>query len=684
MIGFRAAEWLYASKTFAAAMLALAIGFSANLDRPYWAMATVYIASQPQAGATRSKAAYRLMGTLLGAAAAVAMVPNLVATPALLVGALAGWVAITLTLALLDRTPRGYVFMLAGYSAAIIGFSSVNAPGAIFNVALARAEEIGVGVICAALVSSLVFPRHIGPVFLERTRKWLHDGQNWAVDVLSQRTLSAAGEADRRRLAGDVIDIGVLTTQLRFDKGGQHVSASAAEALQARLLMLLPLLSSISARLAALEKCGAPPELPAILSQAARFIAAAEASATERPAPWLLPRLAAAGEASGWPEILLAGLLERLRELHAVFADCGALRAHLLQGRPGLPPLVGGSEIEAAALQHTDIRMAVFSGLSAGLAVVLVCVFWRQAAWPEGAVAAQMSAVACCFFAAQDDPAPAIMQFLRWTAVAVLVDAAYLFAILPAIDGFAILAVALAPAFMLYGLLIARPRTAPVGLALAANGATLLALQGTYNADFASFANSSLAVVAGMGAAAIMTRLVRSVGAQWSAWRLVRSNWASLARAARRRGHGDRAAFAGLMMDRIGLAAARVSRIAPHLAPDTGALMADLRIGLNIVDLRRARHALPGEAVRAIDAALDEVANHYVALAAGFGKGLAPGADLLARIDASIASVRAAPAGSARRDAMLGLVGLRLGLCPDAAPFAPMRGAPGPNFQVAA
>jgi uncharacterized membrane protein YccC len=51
-----AREWRYAIKTFAAAMLALGIGFAADLDRPYWTMATVYIASQPLGGATRSKA----------------------------------------------------------------------------------------------------------------------------------------------------------------------------------------------------------------------------------------------------------------------------------------------------------------------------------------------------------------------------------------------------------------------------------------------------------------------------------------------------------------------------------------------------------------------------------------------------------------------------------------------------
>ena len=91
-------DWLFSVKTLVAALLALGIGFAADLDRPYWAMATVYIASQPHAGTTRAKAGYRLLGTLLGSAAALALVPALVAAPVLLSLALAGWVALCLTL----------------------------------------------------------------------------------------------------------------------------------------------------------------------------------------------------------------------------------------------------------------------------------------------------------------------------------------------------------------------------------------------------------------------------------------------------------------------------------------------------------------------------------------------------------------------------------------------------------
>src|ERR1700742_3716039 len=140
-----AGEWLFSIKTFIAAMLAVYIALAIGLDRPYWAMATVYIVSQPLTGAMRSKAIYRLMGTLIGAVAAIVLVPTLVDAPELLSAGLALWVGGCLYIALLDRTPRSYVFMLAGYTAALIGFPSVMTPDQIFETATARMLEIGLG-----------------------------------------------------------------------------------------------------------------------------------------------------------------------------------------------------------------------------------------------------------------------------------------------------------------------------------------------------------------------------------------------------------------------------------------------------------------------------------------------------------------------------------------------------------
>src|SRR6516162_5276073 len=109
-------DWIFSAKTFAGAMLALWIALRMGLDRPYWAMATAYIVAQPFTGAMRSKSAYPFGGTVLGAVATLVLIPNLVDAPVLLIAALSLWVGGCIYFAVLDRTPRSYVFLLAGYS----------------------------------------------------------------------------------------------------------------------------------------------------------------------------------------------------------------------------------------------------------------------------------------------------------------------------------------------------------------------------------------------------------------------------------------------------------------------------------------------------------------------------------------------------------------------------------------
>ena len=139
-------QLIFSFNTFAAAMLALFIAFATGLDRPFWAMLTVYITSQPLAGAVRSKALYRLCGTAVGAAVTVVLVPTFVNEPLVLTGALSLWVGGCLFISLLDRTARSYLFMLAGYTSVLIGFPAVDSPAGIFTTGVLRVEEIALGI----------------------------------------------------------------------------------------------------------------------------------------------------------------------------------------------------------------------------------------------------------------------------------------------------------------------------------------------------------------------------------------------------------------------------------------------------------------------------------------------------------------------------------------------------------
>jgi len=666
----RHADLIFALKTFAASMLALVIALAMDLPRPYWAMATVYITSQPLAGATSSKAFFRVMGTLVGATMTVALVPNLINAPELLCLAIALWVGLCLYLSLLDGTPRSYVFMLAGYTVALIGFPSVSEPGAIFDTAVSRVEEISLGIICASLVSTVIFPRSVAPAVASRVDLWLLDARRLSQAVLLREGTSESRRPRRLKLATDIVEIDTLSAHLAYDRLTDRDAVTGLGEIRLRMLTLLPVIASLEDRLAALgeEALRRRPELKRLLELLAQWITSdvGARQPAERIRAAIAEQQAVLDDSADWERIIITSLLSRLRELVDISRDCRALTEAIAENRNiSTVDLAFHSEAGAAPVRHRDRWLALWSAAGAAAAILICCAFWIGTGWPDGASAPMMAAVACSFFAAQDEPARFIRSFGRWSLVAIVVVAIYLFALVPAISHLEVLIVALAPTFLLYGFLIGRPATAGTGMALAANTATLLAIQSTYSADFASYANSAVAFFVGVIIAEVVTRIARGVGAEWIANRLVLSSWITIAVAAERRGKRDRAEFAGLMMHRLGLLVQRIAYLSESDRRDTDSLV-QLRIGINIIDLRRARYGLAASTIAVIDDMLDQLA---IACRSYAGAGMPAG--LLTSVDRALARAVKDPNDSAREDALIGLVGIRRGLFPNAPAYRP-------------
>src|ERR1700748_679017 len=176
---------IFSVNCYIATILTMFIAFSLDLKSPGWAMTTFYLTSQPLSGAMRAKAVYRAIGTFVGAAAMVAIVPNLVDAPELTTLAIMLWVALCVFVSLLDRTPRSYMFVLSGYTAALIGFPSVLAPATAFDTAGSRVEEIPLGVGGAAIVHSLVLPKSAFSAFAQRLRRAIGDTRRCLGDGLN-------------------------------------------------------------------------------------------------------------------------------------------------------------------------------------------------------------------------------------------------------------------------------------------------------------------------------------------------------------------------------------------------------------------------------------------------------------------------------------------------------------------
>jgi uncharacterized membrane protein YccC len=658
-------DWVFALKVCVAALLALYLALWIDLPRPYWAVSTVFITSQQLAGATRSKAGYRVYGTLLGAAAAIVFLPNLVNSPELLTLVIALWVGLCLYFSLLDRTPRSYVLMLAGYTAAFIGFPGVDTPGAIFDTAVARAEEITLGILCAALVDSLVLPQSVAPILKSRLEHWFADARAWIAGVFLRQHWNNT-QAKRVRLAADAIAFDALATPLRYDISRVGRSAEALATLRQLMLMFLPITSSIAGRIASLEEMRA---LPDNAKQNLDDMAAWLASGTTDPAAADRLRRSIAdidpviGSKPRWADLLLATLVARLKVFIDLRQDARVLERHIVDGTPVREKLAFTYAATARTIRHRDRGLALLSAFAAVLAVLLSGAFWIGTKWPDGNSAPMLAAVGCSFFAAQDDPAPQIFSFATAAIIAAVGAAVYLFAILPLATSFEMLILAFAPSLIMAGLLMTQPRTAVLGLGIGVIGFTIMALQTSYTGEFAPFANSTIAAILGVWTAAIVTRLVRSVGGIWSARRLRHRNRRSLVEVSLGHGSLDGLELAALMLDRVGLIAPRLTAV-PHADAEWMVeLLLEVRIGIDLVELRRIRRTLSPESAAKIDAIL-------AALARFFSRDSAQAPmELLADIDACLDSVAVKEEDPVRRAALLALTDLRRGVFPKAPPY---------------
>jgi uncharacterized membrane protein YccC len=663
----RHAALVFALRTFAAAMLAFSIALWLDMPRPYWAMASVYITSNPLTGATRSKALYRLLGTLIGAAGTIVLVPNLVNAPELLSLAIALWVGVFLYFSLIDGTPRAYVFILSGYTVALLGFPIISAPELTFDIVSSRVQEIMLGIVVASVVSTLVMPQSVASAIAAKADAWLADARQLGIEVLSGGGSDRERDNQRMRLAAAAAEIDQLSGHLDYEAATSASMARGLQRLRQHMLALLPLLGSIEDRRIALGSDEAASARIATMSAwIARWLEAGARDGTEADAlraalDEIRPSLDAD---AGWIDITVAGLALRLRELVDVMQDCRRLRDAIADGRdPDQLKLAFTSGTLTLAVPHRDHGLALWAAAATALSVLACCAFWILTGWADGASAALFAALAGSFLAGLDDPRPAFRSFGVVILVVIAISGIYIFGVLPRVTTIEMLIAALAPAFLLFGWMTARPATARAGSWFAIFTSVQLALQSSYDASFASFTNASVALFVGVALTAVTCGIARFLGADWIASRLLRSNWKTLAAVAARKSPTDRAAIASLMQHRLALLAARIS-VVPAEARREAANLRQLRTALSIIHLRQA--SLSGRATADIDALLARFAYAFQTHTAG----RLPD-ELVARLDTTIASTLRETAREERNEALIGLAGIRAGLFPDAAPYQP-------------
>jgi uncharacterized membrane protein YccC len=508
---------MFGLRLWAAVCLTLYIAFWLELDTPYWAATTAVIVCQPSLGASLRKASFRLIGTLVGA---VAIVILTISFPQSRVGFLLGlalWGALCGLFASVLQNFAAYAAALAGYTAAIIAIdqlgSTGGAHGDVLMLAINRASEICIGIVCAGVVLA-------GTDFGHARRRLVAQFAGLAaaishgfsrVFVMSEAELVKVRPIRReliRRVAAlsPVIDEAIgESSELRY----------RSRALQAAVDGLFAAVTGWRTIAHHFETTGQPDprETQGVLSVLPDELRAAPA----------------AGSATSWAADPLALQLacrtavRKLLAMQVATAPAQMIADHAARALVGLSRAFGGLALlmhpagaaeqpQLALLRVPDWLPSIVTAIRVFLTIGAVELFWIATAWPNGAGAIAFAAIITILLAPLQDQAYAASRvFLLGTTLSAVLAAVVAFAVLPHFVDFSGFSLVLGAVLIPLGALSAQPWNPQLFVAAAINFIPMLGPQNQMTYNTQQFYNSALAILLGVFFGVLAFRLLPPV-----------------------------------------------------------------------------------------------------------------------------------------------------------------------------
>ncbi|AOJ03833.1 fusaric acid resistance protein [Burkholderia mayonis] len=484
----------YLARSTVAAALALGVAYRLELETPYSAASTVLLVINPVQGAVIGKGVWRIVGTIAGMLVAFVLMELFAQKPLLFMLGFGFWLGLCVAGMTLLRHFRASGTVVAGYTIGLATYGAMQRPALTFEHVIGRGSTVVIGVLCLSLVSMLVSTRDVSAK-LEALVTRLAAAVARAVAVQRGGIAAAPGDDKRLALLADIYGIDDL---LALGKAESEDLAQRAMAVRHGMASLFGALA------------GGTPPLPAD-SPSARAIAR------------LQPRLEAAWQAAAdalalGPDgtaravTLLGDARTRFQAALAeiAFADPRDEAALLIAGErlleqidDYLAALRGLAELQrprpygkpAPVRFHRDVRSAVRNGVRSMCAIVITGAIWIATGWDQGDMMLLVVAPYCALLATAGNPAAGAKEFIKGTVVAVPAAFVCAFGVLPRIEGFPLLVVALA-LFWLPGIYATSvPKTALAGLAYLVAFNTLNAAANPFRPDVGLFLNQSVAWV---------------------------------------------------------------------------------------------------------------------------------------------------------------------------------------------
>lgn len=619
--------WVYIFKAVLAALLALWIAMRLDMQQPRTAMTTVFVVMQPQSGMVLAKSFYRFCGTMVGLVVMMVFINLFSQQPVPFLSATALWVGVCTAGAARNRNFRSYGFVLAGYTAALIGIPAAQHPEAAYLSALTRVGEVTLGIVCSGAVSALIFPQHAGEQVRTTVRRRFTQFVDYVCRALSGNMERAQIERTNLAFVSDIVGFEAARSVAVFEnpesrmRGGRLARLnsefmSASTRFHALHQLMNRLRENASATtIAALEPFFR--EVPPLLSLSGEPVRnaadAAHAAAQLRDYKAALPKRVRAARASLETNPDFAQLeFDTAAELLYRFVDDMLAYAETYASLTS--PSHERERWIARYVPKTNLLAAAISGLRGAVVMFILSAFWIETAWPSGGTMVLNAAAVCAL--ASSSPRPTLMsaQMAIGTMLASVTGMIVVFGVFPHIDGFAMMCAALAPALLLGAYLSTRRTLAGVGIGYCIFFCFLAGPDNLVHYDPTGFMNDALALVLSMIVAAIAFAVLLPTDAPWLRHLLLGDLRREVVNARRGRLASLTTHFESRTRDLLAQINALANGRADLQRDALQWLFAVLEFGNAVIDLRREMAALPREPMscrRPVDATLDAVARLF-------------------------------------------------------------------------
>lgn len=584
----------FATKTTLAMLLSLYIALWCDLDRPYWALiSAAFLQIRPMSGMVVEKGICQIGGTLIGALVGIVIMAFFAQARVPALVALTLWIMFCTYGSSLLRNNFSYGCIMGAVTAMLIVVIAAGQPHSIFDIAVARLSELGLGALCATLVSALLWPTRVKDHLANQADTVI----NQAFTHAGQRL--GAGEdlaAMQQSLTASLEPLTMLETDsqaARYEGPDGTARIRVTHVLTRRTLRFFATLGALYQLLHDhRERISAP--LQQLASEIADGFRNAEHVTGVPAARQQLRELRKRAHAHADTQLdpLQRRVILALREVlgHAmIMLDAREAIAH-----PGRKQLRGDS-----LSWHRDHLVALLNAGRAGLVFSCLAVFWLQTHWSNGQVAMLLGTLFSAFFATRDNPVTICMMFFKGMLAAL--PSAFLFGhvLLSQANGFPMLAMLFVTPLFLGLLGASNPRLMGYCLAFTIFNILLTMPGNGMDFSFDSFANRAIAVIVGLSAVVMGFRLIPGLGAPIRRRRLISAISHDLRHIGDLPLHEAESRFSGRMADRL----LQLARHDDMLPEDHRHLF---MIGLNGLDLGRSclrlRHRLDDAAPPVRDA----------------------------------------------------------------------------------